>query len=815
MKRKTIIAWLLILAMLLGLVGCGEDNTPATVPATEPTVPPTTEPPGPDMSAYEAGIAKLESADSLDLLVKSEGSMTIADEVYEDKDTYVILYQGLQGESLLAEARETWIYCGEPTEVLYTYADGTTYLELEDGKFKSPATTEDFMDLLYPIVPLDVSLYQTITVEEGEKETVYTFADPTAAESWLSVEEEDFISAEATVTIVKENITEIAYNVSYARGIGTHSTNYTFQVRELDPVLELTAPETTDDYMEIEDIIAPLVLRLGYVGMAGGKSKTVNANSEIVFSAGGLYLGMQDSYNLHGESVDFIFKGESDRTYVDLTGQDEDESLHYEESYFNDTYTMQDSTMEEPQTVSGSQLAIGLMADALGATITQFAVGIDMLETITMEYTAGCVVVEFTGNADAGLVIEDTLSEIVMGGPDEIDSLADGYETVKLEGYMALDIYTMLPTAYGISYQGTHLFGSDMADLILEHNTAVHMPNPREAYENITGEEMPTEEPEVKPTPVFYKVTDAEGHTMWLLGTMHVGDQRTEYLPQEIYDAFDASDALAVEVNYDDFSEDLENDPELLEEYLNALYYTDETTVKDHLMETVYEDAVLALKAAGAYSSTMEHLKPAMWSQQIDDFYLRQWRTLDDEYGVDNQLMDRANEQEKPILSVEDDMEHATLFANFSDELQEFMLMASLYSSSSAYSDGTNELFEMWCRGDEAELIAYLAEEAQEEEEEEDIGIEELTEEDRAEMTEEELAVYDRLVELYGKVQEEYEQSLMTERNVDMLAVAKGYLSSGDTVFYAVGLAHLLGSDGLVATLRNAGYTVELVTYAQ
>ena len=46
-----------------------------------------------------------------------------------------------------------------------------------------------------------------------------------------------------------------------------------------------------------------------------------------------------------------------------------------------------------------------------------------------------------------------------------------------------------------------------------------------------------------------------------------------------------------------------------------------------------------------------------------------------------------------------------------------------------------------------------------------------------------------------------------------MLAVAEEYLTSGKTVFYAVGLAHLLTDDGLVNTLRNAGYTVERVEF--
>ena len=74
---------------------------------------------------------------------------------------------------------------------------------------------------------------------------------------------------------------------------------------------------------------------------------------------------------------------------------------------------------------------------------------------------------------------------------------------------------------------------------------------------------------------------------------------------------------------------------------------------------------------------------------------------------------------------------------------------------------------------------------------------------DTSEMTEEELALY-----------EEYNKSISTDRNAGMLEVAKEYLESGDTVFFAVGLAHLLAEDGgLVFTLREAGYTVEQVIY--
>ena len=72
-----------------------------------------------------------------------------------------------------------------------------------------------------------------------------------------------------------------------------------------------------------------------------------------------------------------------------------------------------------------------------------------------------------------------------------------------------------------------------------------------------------------------------------------------------------------------------------------------------------------------------------------------------------------------------------------------------------------------------------------------------LSEEALAEMTADERAVY-----------EEYYGTLTAQRNVAMAETAASYLESGKTVFFAVGVAHLVGADGLVEALRQAGYTV-------
>ncbi len=44
-----------------------------------------------------------------------------------------------------------------------------------------------------------------------------------------------------------------------------------------------------------------------------------------------------------------------------------------------------------------------------------------------------------------------------------------------------------------------------------------------------------------------------------------------------------------------------------------------------------------------------------------------------------------------------------------------------------------------------------------------------------------------------------------------MLRLRQNQYSSGETVFYAVGLAHLLGEEGIIRQLQNAGYSMERV----
>jgi len=61
------------------------------------------------------------------------------------------------------------------------------------------------------------------------------------------------------------------------------------------------------------------------------------------------------------------------------------------------------------------------------------------------------------------------------------------------------------------------------------------------------------------------------------------------------------------------------------------------------------------------------------------------------------------------------------------------------------------------------------------------------------------------------KVIKEYNKMMITDRNINMADKAKQYLSQGKDVFYVVGAMHMVGKNGIVKLLTDAGYKVEPV----
>lgn len=279
-------------------------------------------------------------------------------------------------------------------------------------------------------------------------------------------------------------------------------------------------------------------------------------------------------------------------------------------------------------------------------------------------------------------------------------------------------------------------------------------------------------------TPILYRVTDAAGHTAWLFGSIHVGQEEFYPLPTYVLDAFDGADSLAVELDILSF----EKNTAAQMQSMQALMYTDGTTIRDHLPEEVYQAAVEVLESMDSYYTLMDYYKPMMWSSMIDSLLYEQLGVKVD-LGIDRHLIQRAYEAEKPIKEVESAQFQYEMMANFSEDLQTLLLQNSIgtYEAQQTTKLQLRMLSHAWATGNEQRLADMLTAETEVEDEKEK--------------------------QLY----EEYSRAMVDERNVSMTDFAEEMLRSGEEVFITVGAAHIIGDGAMVQLLKQRGYTVERV----
>ena len=799
MKKLTrILALVLCAAMLLSMVGCTQKPAETTAPPTEaPTTVPT-EPPADQV--YAAAREALDNASHVTLELVVTTFTEVAGDVFSEKSTQTLTYKDLGTEQAVIvrdEALEVNIHSEDydpedPQTIEYKeiwYQDNV-YAELKSTyRYYGPLEAEEAESRYLPPVLLNAELYGSMTSETTDEGTLITFTEPSAAENWAVPEGAELVEASGTALVSADGLLkQMNYTITYLYG----SARITKEVQStpLDTPKTVTAPANPDTYTYISYVDSLLATIMVPARMLQADSAAISNVESMFCQAAGVLRNQSTTVHQYQKESDTLAKIETNIFFMDYSTRQE-EKYEQEEIYQNGqySYTVNGGLPSRQSGVSWEDVqayTFDIMIEGM--------LEMDYWEDITASDMGSVLFLEYQLNENFGNTIQNSICDMLWEDPSFLIALADDYRNEELNGYLSVDKYTGLPVAAGFYYEGVHTIDGTEYSLTLQLDQSFETPA-LGAYQEITEEMPPEEEPEQKATPLFYHVTGENGQEMWLLGTIHVGDERTAYLPEEIYNAFAASDALALECNSEAFDEDLENDDALSEEVSNLYFFSDGTTMEDLIREyeDAYTQALKLLKAVGGYNMNMPYAKPYVWSNAIDMFYLRQGYQLHSDQGVEERLMDWAQELDKEIREVESSLFQIKMLTGFSNDLQMQMLAESMAADAQESWESTMELYELWCAGDEAALREELSDEV-----------------DMTDWTEEEIAEYEE----YKHLVDEYNKAMSYDRNDGMLQKAIEYLESGDVVFYAVGLAHLLNDvNGLVDALREAGYTVELVTY--
>ncbi len=797
MKRSArILALVLCLCLAVSLLaGCGPAQKQAPAATTEPSPEPTPEPtPEPiDYSAlYREAAEALSRQENLVAECKITQDITLPDYAAEapgavttlsETTTRSISLQGLQGDTLLAKVEDVIIIGQNPrSEQTLLYTDGVEYVELNGSRFCSETDRDSFLDALPPLLLLDSALCGPVTGEETDKGSSLRFEAPEGAEAWALPEEAELLEAEGSALLAADHsLTGQSLSVRYRFGGLEVQTRYELSYQSPEGLdLASDMPANAKGWETLDDPSAPLaVLRAGLL-LADAKA----VNAEFVFNyyseAAGISARYYQDESLLDRGSTALYHGNTSISGMDYTNS-QTYSYSYEESFDKGNLNTSYSDGTEEHTAMASRD----LCELFSYDMLQYFPVPAYLKDAESKDVGAYRLITFAGTDDYGEAVKTEVgADLFPGQPTILDDHASAYLTKSLTGFLAVEKVSGIPTALNLEYAGLHTIEEQPFSLVMQMNVGLKLYT-EDAGRDIQEEPTDGPEPETRPSPVFYEVSDDEGHSMYLFGTIHIGDDRTAYLPQVIYDALEEADALAVEFDDKSFEESIDEDDELRQTLMRAYYYTDGTGIQNHLDSDVYKEALDYVKVIGNYTDAAESMKPYLWENGIELFYLSQGRKLSGSRGVDARLMRLARESGKEILNVESGEFQVSMLTGYSDPVQEMMLSETISATRQEYLDASYELYEAWCQGDEEALIQRLAA---------------MDEEERAELDEDELAIYD-----------EYHQKMEVERNAAMVEVAKGYLAEGRKVFFAVGLAHLLGEGGLVHALRDAGFTVTLI----
>ncbi len=274
-------------------------------------------------------------------------------------------------------------------------------------------------------------------------------------------------------------------------------------------------------------------------------------------------------------------------------------------------------------------------------------------------------------------------------------------------------------------------------------------------------------------TPLFYKISDKNNTTIYLLGSIHAADDTIYPLNDTIMNSFNDSDYLAVEVD----TLSLQNNFDLSLKLAEKMMYNDSTTIKNHIGDELYNKMVNFLKEKKSYSSLYDNYKPVFFESLFENLIIDDAK-LKSESGIDMYFLSLASENNKKILEVESAEFQYNLLLNTPLELDKIMIEEYIDNYDLNVSQ-MKDLYELWKKGDKEQLENILI----------NSESQNVTEEEK-------------------KLMENYNQSLIIDRNYGMANVLENYFEKKQNVFCVVGLGHVIGDEGIINLLQKRGYDV-------
>jgi len=257
---------------------------------------------------------------------------------------------------------------------------------------------------------------------------------------------------------------------------------------------------------------------------------------------------------------------------------------------------------------------------------------------------------------------------------------------------------------------------------------------------------------------------DYRGTASYILGSVHMLKKEHYPLPAVITDAFQQSEVLGVEVdmlNIDQF--------ELQSKMMKIGRFEEPATLKDHIPEDLYDQTRTLLDEFGLAMDFFNQFKPWFVAVSLQGFQLVKLG-FNPQLGVDMVFLKRARERDMPVVELEGPMFQVNLLDGFTEEEQLDFLKSTVLEAEKMPVI-IDEIITAWQHGDTRALQDLFTQ-----------GYEEVEGGDRL------------------------KEKFIDDRNRRMTEKILAWIQDGRSYFIVVGAGHLVGEEGIIRLLSDAGH---------
>lgn len=262
----------------------------------------------------------------------------------------------------------------------------------------------------------------------------------------------------------------------------------------------------------------------------------------------------------------------------------------------------------------------------------------------------------------------------------------------------------------------------------------------------------------------LWKVSDADSH-VWILGSIHYADESFYPLAEPIEAAFEASVAVAAELDVSDEAVREES----VDEFSSRCCLAGGETLEGMLGDSLWARFEKVAAGLGMPAKGFTTFRPWFAAMALSGMAFQK-SGLDPLLGIDFVLLDRARDEGKEIIELETPAEQASALAPDTSDEDGVRYLRETLDEIETLDSLLQGLMTAWKTGDIAGFREFISAE--------DSG--------------------------------EMDRRLYEDRNFKMASQVERFLSENREVFVIVGAAHLVvREDNVLSILRRRGYSVE------